>query len=160
MSHSRTDRSTPPVTRRRWSNCRHWIAPMWPCAHTCIAQILKQIQHMACWYGVSSGGWNHVTQFRTCPISAGGKLRGEGGWLTPKRSNKNGRMSPSFECLYCAKSKLNVTAARRNKSYSLSELESIIIQDTIFFSPCEADRSTGFWIGLVETSHRVPCGGR
>ena len=46
------------------------------------------------------------------------------------------RMS-SFVCLYCAKSKLSATAARGNTSSSLSELESVIRQDTIIICPGE-----------------------
>ena len=39
--------------------------------------------------------------------------------------------SPSFVCLYCAKSELSATAAKRNKSSSSLESESVIIQDTM-----------------------------
>ena len=54
------------------------------------------------------------------------------------------RMSFSFFCLYYAKSKLSATAARRNKSFSLSELESVIIRDTILFIRTKQNRSVGF----------------
>ena len=60
---------------------------------------------------------------------------------------------------------LNATAARRNKSSSLSELESVIIQDTISSFRAKSDRSVGFGIDLARTSGRVqrgrwraPCG--
>ena len=44
------------------------------------------------------------------------------------------RMPSSFVCLHCTKSKLSAMAARRKKkSCWLSELESVIIQDTTFF---------------------------
>ena len=94
---------------------------------------------MACQRGASPEGRKHVTQFRT--RSAGGKLarpisaevkevdiRRYG---QIKMADSSISMSSSFVCLYCAKSKLSATAARENKSSSLSELESAIIQDTV-----------------------------
>ena len=55
------------------------------------------------------------------------------------------RMSSSFACLYYVeKSKLSARAARRNESSSLSELESVIVQDSILSIRAKQDRSVGF----------------
>ena len=82
--------------------------------------------------GTSYGGRKHFEQFRTRLIFCGWKARlanqrrCERGRLTSRRSNKNCcssiRTSSSFVCLYCSKYKISSTAARTNKSSSLSEL--------------------------------------
>ena len=63
------------------------------------------------------------------PISAEVKKVGREGQT--KMVAPSIRMSSYFVCLICAKFKLSVTAARRNKLSLLSEFESITLQDTI-----------------------------
>ena len=67
--------------------------------------------------GAEGGGWE---------ARLANQRRGESGRLTSRRSTKMADsptgLSSSFLCLYCAKAKLSVTAARRNKSSSFSEL--------------------------------------
>ena len=61
-------------------------------------------------------------------------------------------MSSSFVCLYCAKSKISATAAKRHESSSRSELESVIVKDTFlsvrveFFFMIEASTSCQRWL--------------
>ena len=51
------------------------------------------------------------------------------------------RMSSSFACLYyVVKSTLSATATRRNKSSSLSELESVIKQNTSFLDEVRKEK--------------------
>ena len=47
------------------------------------------------------------------------------------------------------KTKLSATAARRNKSSSLLELESVIIQDSILSIRAKSDRGVGFRTDLA-----------
>ena len=50
-----------------------------------------------------------------------------------KTADPSIRMSSSFVCLYRAKSELSAGSAKRNESSSLSELDSVVIHDTIFY---------------------------
>ena len=59
-----------------------------------------------------------------------------------KNDQQNGEIFTSkvcscFACLYWAEYRFTVTAKRRNNLSSLSELESVIIQDTILSIPGE-----------------------
>ena len=83
-------------------------------------------QHVAFWCGASSGGWKVVVQFWTCPILCGWKARTayqrrvERGWLTLRRSNKNGRLFNSNVFFFC----LPLLRKVRTKCYSSEEKQS------------------------------------
>ena len=93
----------------------------------------------------------------TVPISIEVK---EVDWQIPRGSNKNSQLfHSSVVFLHLPwNSKLSATAVRKNNSSSLSQRESIIIQDTISRSRWSKIKMTGFLIDLVWTSDRVPKG--